>query len=60
MLGIDIMHAAQSLVSSHGTKAMEEAKKRAQAFEQQGQKVQAERWRRIEAAIGEMQDTRKG
>jgi hypothetical protein len=58
MLGIDIMHDAETLVSSHGTKAIEEAVKRARAFEDKGQKAQAERWRRIEAALRDMQDSR--
>jgi hypothetical protein len=60
MLGIDIMHAAQTLVSSHGMQAIDEAAKRARAFEAKGQMAQAERWRRVESALREMQSTREG
>jgi hypothetical protein len=54
------MHDAEALVNSHGTRAIEEAAKRARAFEDKGQKAQAERWRRIEAALKAMQDLRQG
>jgi len=60
MLGIDIMHDADALVNSHGARAIDEAAKRARAFEDKGQKAQAERWRRIEAALRDMQDSRQG
>jgi hypothetical protein len=54
MLNIDIMHDAEALVNSHGTRALEEAGKRARLFEDRGQKAQAERWRRIESALRDM------
>jgi hypothetical protein len=60
MLGIDIMHDAETLMSSHGANAISEAAQRARTFENKGQKAQAERWRRVEAALRDMQDTRQG
>jgi hypothetical protein len=45
---------ARRLVGAHGDKAEWEAAQRAQLCEQQGDKTQADDWRKIQAAIKEM------
>jgi hypothetical protein len=53
----DAMHAteiqdyARRLLEAHGTKAIAEAAQKARAFEEQGDKEQAQTWRRIESAL---------
>lgn len=54
MLGIDIMHDAETLISSHGASAADEAAKRARIFEGKGQIAEAGRRRRVEEALREM------
>jgi hypothetical protein len=61
----DAMHAteiqdyARRLMEVHGTKALAEAAQKARAFEQNGDKEQAETWRRIEAALMLMRGPRE-
>jgi Arc/MetJ family transcription regulator len=45
---------ARRLVGAHGDKAELEAAQRAARCEQQGEKAQAQDWRRIQAAIRQM------
>jgi hypothetical protein len=42
---------ARQLFEAHGSNAVVEAAQKASAFEQQGEKEQAETWRHIEAAL---------
>ncbi len=50
----EIHDYARRFVGAHGDKAAMEAAQRASECEKQGDKAQAEDWRRIEAAIKEM------
>ncbi|KAB2941412.1 MAG: hypothetical protein K8F92_20760 [Hyphomicrobium sp.] len=52
---IEIQEHARKLRDAHGDQAIAEAAQRAHALEQQGDAEQAETWRRIEAALREMQ-----
>ena len=54
MLGIDIMNDAYALIASHGDRASEEAANRAQAFDKQGLKALAQRWRSVEDALRDL------
>jgi hypothetical protein len=60
-LGISIMQAtvieehARKLLAAHGNKAIAEAAQKAKAFEEQHDLEQSKTWRRIEAALREMQ-----
>ena len=51
MTEIELQDYARQLLEAHGAKAVVEAAQKASAFEQQGQKEEAETWRHIEAAI---------
>jgi hypothetical protein len=51
----DIHSYARELKEAHGPKALAEAAQRAVKFEKQGDSEQAKTWRRIEAALKEMQ-----
>ena len=51
----DIHRYARELKEAHGSKALAEAAQKAVAFEQQGDTEQAKTWRRVEAALKEMQ-----
>ena len=55
MLAMEIQEHARKLLDAHGEKALAEAAQKAKAFEAQGDKEQAQTWRRIEAALREMQ-----
>jgi len=55
MLAVEIQDHARKLMDAHGAKAIAEAAQKARAFEVQGDRQQAEDWRRIEAALKEMQ-----
>lgn len=52
---IEIQEHARKLRAAHGDQAIAEAAQKARALEQQGEAEQAETWRRIEAALREMQ-----
>lgn len=46
---------ARKLLAAHGTKAIAEAARKAKTFEEQNDVEQSKTWRRIEAALREMQ-----
>jgi hypothetical protein len=58
MQAVEIQNHARKLMESQGPKALAEAAQKARAFEEQGDKKQAEIWRRIEAALREMHGPR--
>jgi hypothetical protein len=58
MHAIDIQEHARKLRDARGDLALAHAAQRARAFEQQGDAEQAETWRRIEAALRQMQGAR--
>jgi hypothetical protein len=58
MLATEIQEHARKLHDAHGDKALAEAAQKAKTFEQQGNAVEAQTWRRIEAALREMQGPR--
>jgi hypothetical protein len=51
----DVHRYARELKEADGSKAFAEAAQRAVDFEKQGDDEQAENWRRVEAALEEMQ-----
>lgn len=51
----EIQEYARQLFEAHGRKAVAEAAQKARAFEERGDKEQAQTWRRIEAALKLMQ-----
>jgi hypothetical protein len=51
MHATEIQDYARRLLEAHGTKAIAEAAQKARAFEEQGDKEQAQTWRRIESAL---------
>lgn len=51
----EIHQYARQLKEAYGTKALAQAAQKAVAFEQQGDTEQADTWRRVEAALKEMQ-----
>ena len=53
MESLDILEYARKLTSAHGDAAEAEAAQKAAEFERQGDKEQAELWRRIRAAIAQ-------
>lgn len=55
MLAMEIQEHARKLRDAHGDKAVAEAAQKAKAFEKQGDSEKAQTWRRIEAALREMQ-----
>jgi hypothetical protein len=55
MLAVKIQEQARKLRDARGDKALAEVAQKAQALEQQGEAVQAQTWRRVEAALREMQ-----
>jgi hypothetical protein len=48
---IDIQDYARQLLEAHGAQAIVEAAQKANAFERDGKKEDAETWRHIEAAL---------
>lgn len=58
MHAVEIQNHARKLMESQGPKAIAEAAQKALSFEAQGDKTQAETWRRIEAALKEMRGPR--
>jgi len=55
MQATEIQEHARKLRDAHGEKAAIEAAQKAKAYEQQGDSEQAQTWRRIEAALLQMQ-----
>jgi len=55
MHAIDIQEHARKLKEAHGDKAIMEAARKARELDKIGDKEQAETWRRIEAALMQMQ-----
>ncbi|MGA7390332.1 MAG: hypothetical protein WA322_27320 [Pseudolabrys sp.] len=51
MQEIDIQDYARQLLEAHGAQAIVEAAQKANAFERDGKKEDAETWRHIEAAL---------
>ena len=51
----DVHRYARELKEAHGSKALFEAAQKAVAFEKQKDTDQAKTWRRVEAALKEMQ-----
>lgn len=58
MLAIEIEEHARKLLEIEGPKAIAEAAQKARMFEEQGDEEQATIWRRIEAALRQMQGPR--
>ena len=58
MQAVEIQDHARKLMEAHGTKALSEAAQKAKVFEEQGRKDDAQDWRRIEAALKQMQGPR--
>jgi hypothetical protein len=59
MLATEIQAHARKLYEAHGDRALVEAAQKARAFEEQGDKEQAQSWRRIEAALMQMRGPRE-
>jgi hypothetical protein len=55
MHATDIQEHARKLKEAHGEKAIMEAARKARELDKIGDKEQAETWRRIEAALMQMQ-----
>ena len=51
MREIDIQDCARKLLEAHGDKAIAEAAQKASALERQGNKEEADTWRRVEKAL---------
>jgi hypothetical protein len=51
MDAVDIQAHARKLLEAHGKKAVVEAAQKARMLEEQGQREEAQTWRRIEAAL---------
>jgi hypothetical protein len=58
MQEMQIHEYAQALLNTHGDKAIVEAARRANEFEQKGDKEQSAVWRHIEGALKEMRGPR--
>ncbi len=58
MHATEIQAHARKLYEAMGSKALAEAAQKAKAFESGGKKDDAETWRRIEAALRQMQGPR--
>jgi hypothetical protein len=55
MQAMEIQEHARKLRDAHGDRALVEAAQKARTLEQQGQADAAQDWRRIEAALRQMQ-----
>jgi hypothetical protein len=55
MQAMEIQEHARKLRDAHGEKAAAEAAQKARSYEHQGEAEQAKDWRRIEAALRQMQ-----
>jgi hypothetical protein len=58
MLAVEIQDYARKLFEAQGPKALAESAQKARSFEEQGDPEQATTWRRIEAALIQMQGPR--
>lgn len=58
MLAVEIQAHARKLMEAHGTKALAEAAQKARTFEEKGDVEQAATWRRVEAALRQLQGPR--
>ena len=58
MHAMDIQEHARKLREARGDRALAQAAQKARSFEQQGDTKQAETWRKIEAALRNMQGPR--
>ena len=58
MQAVEIQDHARKLMDAHGLKAVVEAAQKAKTLEEQGRKDDAKDWRRIEAALKQMQGPR--
>jgi hypothetical protein len=58
MQAVEIQDHARKMMAAHGAKALAEAAQKAKAFEDAGQKDQAQDWRRIEEALRQMRGPR--
>jgi hypothetical protein len=59
MHAVDIQDHARKLMETSGPRALAEAAQKARTFEEQGEKEQAKDWRRIEAALRQLQGPRE-
>jgi hypothetical protein len=55
MQAMAIQEHARKLLAAHGDKAIAQAAQKAKAFEEHNELEEAKTWRRIEAALREMQ-----
>ena len=60
MLATEIHAHARKLLDAHGPKAIAEAARKAADLESNGDRAQAETWRRIEAALRHLYGPRQG
>lgn len=58
MQAVEIQDQARRLLDAHGHKAIAEAAQKAKALEEAGRNSDAQDWRRIEAALKQMQGPR--
>jgi len=54
MNAVEIQAHARKLYEAHGTRALAEAHQMVKSFEERGEKVVADDWRRIEQALQQM------
>jgi ribosomal protein S19 len=54
MQGVELQDYARQLYEARGNKAVADAAQKARALEEEGNKQEAETWRRIEAILKEM------
>jgi hypothetical protein len=54
MQALEIQEHARKLMEARGARALADAAQKAKSFEEQGNKVEAETWRKIAAALREM------
>jgi hypothetical protein len=59
MHAVEIQDHARKMMAAHGAKALAEAAQKAKAYEEAGEKEHANDWRRIEAALRQMQGPRE-
>lgn len=59
MHAVEIQDHARKMMAAHGDRAIAEAAQKAKALEDQGEKDDAKDWRRIEAALRQLQGPRE-
>jgi hypothetical protein len=59
MQAVEIQDHARKMMEAHGARAIAEAAQKAKSYEAQGEKEQAKDWRRIEAALRQLQGPRE-